>query len=243
MELKVFFLLLGLHALWGAPPASAEQDNRYYLDKHGDHHRYRFYKANEGRYYEWTKPELSEVSLCMELDTETGGEQYRLLVEDVYCPQLKKTFAWSVPGHGHHSRCFEVDAETAGLRYKRLAAEEKCGKPKAIFAWVKAETDRKESCYAVDAESRGEKFRLPVKPSSCPQIFDAYVAFGKKQPLLNPVVPYQQKDGGGRMPASLAKPEPADEEEEEESGEGIRKYWEDPEDMIRHVPGSSRKGY
>jgi hypothetical protein len=241
MVLKAFFLLLGLFAFLGAPPASAEQDTRFYLDKHSDHHRYRFYKANEGRYYEWTKTGLSEVSLCMELDTETRGEQYRMLVEDVYCPKLRKTFAWSEPGHGHHSRCFEVDAETRGLRYKRLAAEEKCGKPKTIFAWVKAETDRKESCYAVDAESRGEKFRLPVKHTSCPQVFDAYVAFGKKQPLLNPVVPYQTKDGGGRMPASLAKPVSA--EEEEEPGEGIREYLEDPEDMIRHVPGSSRKGY
>ena len=224
-------------------PAYAEQDTRYYWDVHGDHHRYRYHKANEGRYYEWTRPELSEVSICMELDSETGGEQYRMVVEDEYCPRMAKVFQWSEPGHGHHSRCFEVDAETKGLRFRRLAKDDKLcasSRPKTIYAWVKSENDRKEACYSVDALTRGTKFRAPARSTSCPMVFDAYLAFGKKEPLLRPLVPVIDKpgqQGGGRMPASLAKPEP------EETEEDISKYREDPEDLLRHVPGSSRKGY
>lgn len=240
-------LLPTLLSLFFTFAAQAEQDSRYYLDVHGDHHRYRHTKYNEGRYYEWTRAELSEVSICMEYDEETKGRQYRLVVDDVYCPKLEKTVVWSTPGHGNHSRCLEVDAETGGDRYRRLTDDAKCRslRPKAIYAWVKTENDRKEGCYQVDAESRGEKFRLPAKESSCPSTLNPYVAFGRKEPLINPAVPYQQRNqqGGNRMPASLARPLPADGEEEEAEDEGIRKFWEDPEDMLEHVPGASRKGY
>lgn len=244
--MRALFFLTGIF-LSGS--AIAEQDSRYYWDVHADHHRYRYYKPNEGRYYEWTRPELSEVSICMELDSETKGEQYRMVVEDEYCPRMRKTYAWSEPGHGHHSRCFLVDAETKGLRFRRLAKDDKpCGKarPKTTYAWVKTENDRREACYSVDTETRGVKFRAPARSTSCPMVFDAYVAFGKKQPLLQPLVPVYDKpgpghdqQGGGRMPASLAKPAPAEEETEED----ISKYREDPEDLLEHVPGSSRKGY
>lgn len=241
--MRIFALLC---LLLPAAPALAEQDTRYYWDVHSDHNNYRAFKANEGRIYEWTKPELSNASICMELDSETHGVQYRLVVEDVYCPKLDVTHEWSKPGYGENSRCMKVDLETHGLKFKRPSFDERCEKPKTIYAWLKTENDRKESCYEIDVASRGTDFRRPARDTSCPRTLDPYLAFGRKVPLLDPTIPYQHKDptaltNSGRMPASLKKPEP--EPELGEGDEGIKKYWEDPEDMIEHVPGSSRKGY
>ncbi len=228
--------------------AHSEQDNRYYYDVYADQHRYRYYQANEGRYYEWSKPGLSEVSVCVELDKETKGEQYRMQVDDAYCPQFKKSYTWSAPSYGRDSHCLEVDSETEGLRFKRITEENNCAKikPQTVYAWVKTENSLKENCYSVDSESRGEKYRRPAKATSCPMVYDVYAAFSKKRPAVVP--PSATRDpslsNGGRMPASLSHPVLDDQEEEDALwDEGIRKYWEDPEDMIRHVPDSSRKGY
>ncbi len=207
-------------------------------DPDADGYYIRQHLSNHGRVYEWTKPDLGSTSICVELDGETRGEKYRLPVEDQNCEKPVTIQQWSAPTEGLHSRCYSVDAATEGNIYRRLERDEKCRKPEMAFVWLKTEGDAKDTCYEIDSETRGRSYRHAAGSERCPHTFDPYVAYAREKPLLNPVVPFVEKNGGGRMPASLAKPteEPLEERDPKE-------FWEDPEDMIRHVPDDSRKGH
>jgi hypothetical protein len=208
-----------------------------YADPTADGYYIRPHEPNQARHAEWTKPDLGATSICVEVDDETGGEKYRLPVEDGSCPRVETVKSWSKPEEWQQSRCYSVDIETGGLRYRRLERDTLCTKPEVAMVWLKAENEAKESCYEVDAETRGMRFRHSAESRKCPRTVNPYVAFGKYEPLLKPAVPFVDRaSGGGRMPASLAKPIP------EEEMRDPKEFWEDPEDMIRHVPDDSRKG-
>jgi|GEM_PF-5244962 len=208
-----------------------------YADPAADGYYIRASEANQGRHAEWTKPDLGSTSICVEVDDETNGEKYRLPVEDGSCPKMETVHDWSKPEDWQQSRCYSVDIETGGLRYRRLEKDSVCTKPEVSLVWLKGDNDARESCYEVDAETRGKLYRHTADAKRCPRVVNPYVAFGKYEPLLKPRVPSVDKvTDRGRMPASLA--EPVDAEEMLDPQE----FWEDPEDMIRHVPDDSRKG-
>lgn len=210
-----------------------------YADPSADGYYIRANEPNQGRHAEWTKPDLGSTSICVEVDNETNGEKYRLPVEDGSCPRVQTVQSWSKPEEWQQSRCYSVDVETNGLRYRRLERESVCTKPEVSLVWLKGENEARESCYEVDSETRGLHYRRSADAKLCPRTVNPYIAFGKYEPLLKPRVPYvdTKLSGGGRMPASLAKPIP------EEEMRDPKEFWEDPEDMIRHVPDGSRKGH
>ncbi len=256
MRICSFLLLASLfaqHAL-ADPVAAPEYGQGHLYPRHRDGHRspglrradpggdgyyIRHHESNQGRRFEWTKPALGATSVCVELDTETGGEKYRLLVEDGNCPKMETVLEWSAPEDGRHSRCYSVDSLTMGLRYRRLEDEKKCPRPPSVMVWLQAESDTKQNCYEIDSETRGKLYRRAAHQRLCPRTVDPYVAFGRYEPL-KPIIPLVERPalGGGRMPASLSQPsdEPLEERDPKE-------FWEDPEDMIRHVPEGSRKGH
>lgn len=186
-------------------------------------------KSNYGHRFEWGKPGLSMVSVCFELDSETGGARYRKMVEDAYCPRYETRYRWDTPDDHHNSRCLKVDAETNGQRFSRVVDRQQCSIPPTLYRWEEKTASGLPRCVEVDLATRGREFRRPVREHLCPKILDVEVAFGHKLPRLDPdpapsIAPELRRDKG-RMPASI-----------DTVYEGKDKtFWENPEDLIEHV--------
>lgn len=178
-------------------PAQARRENFHVTgDPNIDGYNIRQGEMNQGRHHEWTVPGLGSTSVCIEVDTATGGERHRVVMIDSYCPKVTVVHAWTPPEAGLNSRCQKIDQETRGKKFRRLEKEELCRKPPVTNVWLVTDSDVKPRCYEIDVKTQGQKYRRPLQHDRCAKVLDPYVAFGRKEPLFNQ----------DRKPASLAKP-------------------------------------
>ena len=195
--------------------------NEYMKYRIGDHFEWTLYGADYhrpdyGHRYEWTNTGLGVMSVCEEVDSETGGERYRLLADDGHCPQYEAEYHWYIPFEGQLSRCVKVDKLTGGRRFSRIVDDGRCAKPDTVFAWEKKFETAEPECMELDGETSGKHYRRAAKNYLCAKTLNVQVAYGRKVPDLPKASP-------SCAPASVS-PTVRD-----------KTYWEDPEDMLEHV--------
>jgi hypothetical protein len=203
-------------------------DGDYFGTRTGDHYEWTMYqqdyaRVNYGHRFEWTKTGLSNMSVCVEVDPETGGSRYRALVDEAYCPKMETAFRWMIPFEGQTSRCVEYDKQSGGQHFSRLSDNSRCAKPAVTYVWSKKYESARPDCNEVDLATEGRQYRRPARDYFCAKTLNVQVAYGRKQPYLP-----------SRAPASVARPE---------SRPAIvdKKFWEDPEDLVDHVYRSEDK--
>ncbi len=207
MSVKAIFLLFYVARAFAASQAEIEQKNLdrtgnaasvYAQDRPGSHYEWtdyghRYDKANYGHRFEWTDPGLSSMSVCEEVDGETGGQRFHRPASDVNCPAFEAEYLWNIPFEGTRSRCLKRDAQTHGKKFVRVVDDSHCAKPATIYAWTKEEGS--EVCDEVDAETEGKVYRKAAHSYLCAHTLDVSVAFGRKEPAL-------PRARTGRAPAS-----------------------------------------
>lgn len=161
-------MLLLLLQLCAAPAFAAEsRDFGTYLP--GDRFEWTTYgldhsKPNFGHRFEWRTDGMSRVSVCNEVDAETGGHFFRQFVDEVHCPVITDVeHRWDVPLEGMPSRCLEVDSLTQGERFSRVVALEACAKPPTVYLREQTSNATAKVCYEVDEKTRGKVYRQ-VRP-------------------------------------------------------------------------------
>jgi hypothetical protein len=201
---------------------SSLKNDDYFGYKTGDHFEWTTYerdysRVGYGHRFEWSKTGLSRMSVCVEVDSETGGHRYRALAEEGRCQKFETGFRWYIPFEAQTSRCEEFDKLTNGERFVRIAPDESCAKPLSTFVWMKKFEGARPACNEVDAETEGAHYRRPAHDYLCEKTLNVQLAYGRKLPYLP-----------SRAPASLAQP----------SGnhpEIDPRFREDPEDLVDHV--------
>lgn len=173
-------------------------------------------KLGYGHRFEWGKNGLSVMSVCMEVDGETGGSRYRNIVDEAHCPKFESAYRWYVPYEGQVSRCLKVDKLTNGGRFSRIVDNARCVKPETIYMWEKKYSTSQAECLEVDGETLGKIFRQPARRSDlCTKTLNVDVAYGRKEP-------YMPRAAASRSPASIPV-----QEAKEVPAEFDIEYWED----------------
>lgn len=219
-----------------------QADGEYFGYRIGDHYEWTLYgarydKPDYGHRYEWSKPGLSAMSLCLEVDGETGGQRYRQAADDAHCPKYEAEYSWNVPDDGQPSRCLKVDKLTHGLRFSRIVDSHQCAKPATIFVWEKKAESLPPYCVEIDGGTLGGVYRQSAPDYLCARTVDVVVAYGRKQALQTRPLPQ-----ASRAPASAAtsasaarKPPPL------ELDPRFREEPEELEDGVDHVHRSADK--
>jgi hypothetical protein len=198
------------------------QNDDYHAYRLGDHYEWTTYqrdysRVNYGHRFEWSKDGLSRMSVCIELDSETGGKRYRALAEEARCQKLETAFRWYIPFEAQTSRCEEFDKLTSGERFSRIAPDDRCAKPSSTFVWVKKFEGARPACQEVDAETEGSRYRRSARDYLCEKTLSVQLAYGRKLPYIP-----------SRSPASVAQPRDSHPEIDQ-------RFREDPEDLVDHV--------
>ena len=201
---------------------NAAHTDDYFGYHSGDHYEWTTYqrdysRVNYGHRFEWTKAGLSRMSVCVEVDSETGGSRYRGLAEEARCPKFETAFRWYIPFEGQTSRCEEFDKLTSGQRFSRITDDRKCPKPALTYVWTKKFETARPECAEVDADSEGGHYRRPARDHFCEKTLNVQLAYGRKQPYLP-----------SRSPASVAQPV-------SKHLDIDPKFREEPEDLVDHV--------
>jgi hypothetical protein len=231
-------VLLLLFTLLSLPAAHAEEfledinprtfDKLHKLDKDnyddvtvGDRYEWTqyqqpYHKTQYGHRYEWQKPGLSRFSICVEVDSETGGSRYHQFAEDEHCPKFETVTVWDEVFEGQPSRCLRVDKETRGDRWARIVDDRMCAKPQTIFVW------ENQKCSEVDQRTQGREYRTKAADYLCAKTLDVMIAYGRKTPSYPQ--DFKPRSKPSRMPASVSAPlelDPAWRETPDELEDGV----------------------